>query len=490
MASPAAPLTIGRYAFYGEIASGGMATVHFARLVGPGGFSRIVAAKRLLPHMVKDRQFSAMLMDEARLAARIRHPNVVSTLDVVSTGEELVLVMDYVHGESLAKLCRTASDLGEPISLELAITIISDALHGLHAAHEVKDEDGTPLGVVHRDISPQNLLVGADGVTRIADFGIAKASGRSHETRDGTVKGKLTYMAPEQIERGELTRATDVFAISVVLWELLTGERLFDADNDGAIVHRILSGKIPPPSSVFPSVPPVFDENLARGLARDPAQRFQTAREMAQALEAAAVPMRPSEVGAWVERVASDSLVRRSRTISKIERSLPEDVGSGQVTATKPITPAAAVALEQQGTGAKVTWEEGGSAKRGSGLLWVAALAVVVGGGASLYWFTQLKGHDGSAPSAASSPLATAPAIPTAEPPKPLEAAAVPEAPTAAPAATPSAEAVSKAPSAKPRRSEPARSKTPPAVKTPAKNCDPPYSIDASGRRIFKMECM
>src|SRR6478735_4786266 len=195
--TPTSPLTIGRYAFHAEIASGGMATVHFARLVGPGNFSRIVAAKRLLPHLVKDQNFTAMLMDEARVAARIHHQNVLSTLDIVSTGEELVIVMEYVHGESLARLMRTAHDMGDVVPLPIAVTIIVDALHGLHAAHEAKDENGQSLGLVHRDISPQNLLVGVDGVTKIADFGIAMAAGRSQETRDGTIKGKLSYMAPE-----------------------------------------------------------------------------------------------------------------------------------------------------------------------------------------------------------------------------------------------------------------------------------------------------
>ncbi|HEX2674014.1 MAG TPA: serine/threonine-protein kinase, partial [Polyangiaceae bacterium] len=321
LSSPSAPFSIGRYAFHGEIASGGMATVHFARLLGPGGFSRIVAAKRLLSHLVKDQEFTAMLMDEARLAARIRHPNVVSTLDVVSTGDELLVVMDYVHGESVAKLSRTAADLGEPIPHSIAAAIVIDALRGLHAAHEVKDESGELLGVVHRDVSPHNLLVGVDGVTRVADFGIAMAAGRSHQTRDGAVKGKLSYMAPEQIERGDLTAATDVFAISVVLWELLAGQRLWSGNNDGAIVHEVLNAPAPSLRDLRPDLPPAYDAIVQRGLAKDPAARFQSARDMALELEAAAPPVRASEVGAWVERIASDTLVRRSRTIAKIERT-------------------------------------------------------------------------------------------------------------------------------------------------------------------------
>src|SRR5690606_6814462 len=152
---------VDRYAIYDEIAAGGMATVHFARLLGAQGFRRTVAAKRLLPHLTRDQEFSLMLVDEARMAARIRHPNVVSTLDIVQTDTELVLVMDYVHGESVAKLAYAAGKRGESVPLSIAAAILIDALHGLHAAHEAKDEQGRPLGLVHRDVSPQNMLVGA-----------------------------------------------------------------------------------------------------------------------------------------------------------------------------------------------------------------------------------------------------------------------------------------------------------------------------------------
>jgi serine/threonine-protein kinase len=426
-------------------------------------------------------------MDEARLAARIRHPNVVSTLDVVSTGEELVVVMEYVHGESLSKLARVASDMGDPISVELATTVIIDALHGLHAAHEVRDETGNLLGVVHRDISPQNLLVGVDGITRIADFGIAKATGRSYETRDGTIKGKLSYMAPEQIERGELTRRTDVFAISVVLWELLTGARLFDGETDAEIMHRVLACKVKPPSSLLPGLPEVYDRILARGLARDPAARYQTARELALELEAVSTHMRPSEVGAWVERIASDTLMRRSHVISKIERALPEE--PSPITATKPITPAALAAADGLGTGAQVSWAHS-SVSRSSSWLWVAVVAAALGVAAGLFWFTRAPGASAAAapsvPSTASSP---APALPGAvealDPAAPVDSVrpATPVEPAAAPSASVSGP---RAAAPRPKRSE---TSTRPQPKPPA-NCDPPYSIDASGRRIFKMECM
>jgi serine/threonine-protein kinase len=468
------PLTIGRYALHTEIASGGMAAVHFARLVGPAGFSRIVAAKRLLPHMVRDGAFTAMLMDEARLAARIRHPNVVSTLDVVSTGEELVVVMEYVHGESLSRLAQTATDLGEPISLPFATSIIIDALHGLHAAHEARDEAGLLLGVVHRDISPQNLLVGVEGVTRIADFGIAKAAGRSYQTRDGTIKGKLAYMAPEQIERGELTRATDVFAISIVLWELITGRQLFDGVTDAEVMHRVLTYQIPSASEFSPSLPSAYDRILQKGLSRDPSQRFGSAREMALELEAVSTPVRASEIGAWVERIASDTLARRALAISRIERSTTDETAMAP---TKPVTPSPKSLSEPPNTAAKVSWA-GDEPRRGSSALsFVAVLAAALGGVAALLWTSGKQTTSPTVPATASFAAVATAAAPT-EPPAPISASS-----SVAPPAPSAPGVAQRPPGAKPQGAPPTKAK-PPA------DCNPPYSIDPSGRRIFKLECM
>ncbi|HEV8244207.1 MAG TPA: serine/threonine-protein kinase, partial [Polyangiaceae bacterium] len=187
------PRSIGRYTLYGEIASGGMATVHVGQLSGPEGFSRTVAIKLLHKQYAKDPNFVDMFLDEARLAARIRHPNVVSTLDVVRVEDELFVVMDYVHGESLAHLVRAASVDGGHVPPRIASAILVGALLGLHAAHEATDGKGKPLSIVHRDVSPQNILVGIDGVARVADFGVAKAASRVHTTQGGEIKGKISY---------------------------------------------------------------------------------------------------------------------------------------------------------------------------------------------------------------------------------------------------------------------------------------------------------
>ena len=198
---------LGRYLLYGEIASGGMATVHFGRLMGVVGFSRTVAIKRLHPHYARDPEVVTMFLDEARLAARIRHPNVLPTIDVVAADGEVFLVMEYVQGVPLSHLVQAATEQGRRVPPRIVSSILVDALNGLHAAHEATNERGEPLRLVHRDVSPQNIMVGADGVARVLDFGVAKAMGRLQTTRDGQVKGKLAYMAPEHLAGREVSRA-------------------------------------------------------------------------------------------------------------------------------------------------------------------------------------------------------------------------------------------------------------------------------------------
>lgn len=310
---------VGRYALYGKLATGGMATVHFGRLLGPVGFSRTVAIKRLHPQYAKDPEFVAMFLDEARLAARIQHPNVVATLDVVALEEELLLVMDYIRGEAFSRLLRAARRKGIEPPMSFIAAIVSGMLHGLHAAHEVTDERGQPLRVVHRDVSPQNVLVGVDGVPRLLDFGVAKAGARVQVTKDGQVKGKLSYMSPEQLTGQPVDRRADLFAAGVVLWEALTGKRLFLADDTQEIIHRIVDLPVPPPSLLNPAVPPAFDKIVARALEKDPNARYSTAREFAVAIEYGGDVMNPREVGEWVEEIAGDVLELREQALAELE---------------------------------------------------------------------------------------------------------------------------------------------------------------------------
>ena len=323
------PLQIGRYVLHGEIASGGMATVHYGRLVGTGGFAKTVAIKRLHRSLAHNAAFRRMILEEGRLAARVRHPNVVPPLDVLAESGELLLVMEYVHGESLSRLLRSAQREGETVPLAVGAAILSNVLHGLHAAHEARDEAGQPLDIVHRDVSPQNVIVGVDGIARVIDFGIAKAVTSEEMTTAGTIKGKIPYLAPEQLEGDPATRRTDVYAASVVFWEVLAGRRLFEGNDDSQILRNILSLDVRAPSVFNPLVPGTLDDVVLKGLARDPQQRFASAREMAVALEAAIHLATSTVVGAWAERLAQDTLAERAMRIAEVEAS-PAPSSSGE----------------------------------------------------------------------------------------------------------------------------------------------------------------
>jgi serine/threonine protein kinase len=308
--------TFGRYTVHGEIATGGMATVHIAQAEGHGGFVRTVAVKRLHPHLASHPEFVAMFLDEARLAARIHHPNVVQTIDIVNEAGELSLVMDYLEGETLSRVWRALREGNERTPVPILASILCGVLYGLHAAHEAKDEAGKPLNIVHRDVSPQNIMVGVDGVARVLDFGVAKAAVRMQSTRDGQLKGKLAYMAPEQFEH-EATRSSDIYAASIVAWEGLTGKRLFQADSEGQMLALVMHATINPPSSV-PETDPVLDAIVMRGLSRAPSERFATAREMALAIERSVEIARASQVGDWLERVAGKTLRARAQRIAEL----------------------------------------------------------------------------------------------------------------------------------------------------------------------------
>ena len=322
MAATRSPIrVVGRYALYNEIAAGGMATIHLGRLLGPVGFARTVAVKRLHPQYAKDPEFVSMFLDEARLAARVQHPNVVATIDVVATDGELFLIMDYVRGESLSKLLRVVRKNGDHVPPRIAAAIMCGFLHGLHSAHEAKDERGAPLGLVHRDVSPQNVLVGADGIPRVLDFGIAKAQGRIQVTRDGQIKGKLAYMPPEQLAGRELSRTVDIYASAVVMWETLTAERLFKGETEAETLSRILREPVPSPSAVYAGVPREFNAPILKSLSRDPTKRHATAKELALELERCAGIASPTEVGEWVESLVGPSLNLREEAIAFIEKS-------------------------------------------------------------------------------------------------------------------------------------------------------------------------
>jgi len=265
------------------MASGGMASVHLGRLLGPVGFSKIVAIKRLHEQFATDPEFLSMFIDEARMASAISHPNVVSSLDVVVEHDELLLVMEYVQGETLAQLAKLARKRKAPASFGIVQRIVCDALDGLHAAHTAS-VGGRALNIVHRDVSPQNIMVGINGVARVLDFGIAKAQSQSSTTRPGRVMGKTSYLSPEQL-RGQLLDArTDVFSAGVVLWESLTQRRLFYSEDLQTTMDRLLTAVIPTPSTKNPAVSPELDRVVMKALQRDVSLRYESAAAFANAL--------------------------------------------------------------------------------------------------------------------------------------------------------------------------------------------------------------
>ncbi|MFT3774977.1 MAG: serine/threonine-protein kinase [Minicystis sp.] len=315
MSAGPAPQSVGRYTLLGEIASGGMATVHLGRLAGPGGFTQRLAIKRLHTQHAKDPEFVSMFLDEARIAAHVQHANVIRVFEVLLEGGELFLVMEHVRGETLARLLELSAARGELARPAIAVAIATSALAGLDAAHDAKDDGGQPLGIVHRDVSPQNILVGVDGVPRILDFGIAKAMSRLHTTRPGQIKGKLAYMAPEQRHGRAVDRRADIYAMGIVLWELLTGRRLFGADG---------AGPVAPPSTIAPGVPAAVDAAVLKALARDPEARFATARDFAIALEEGGEIASTRAVSEWLRNLAGEELEQRDRAVGAIERAAEE----------------------------------------------------------------------------------------------------------------------------------------------------------------------
>ncbi len=313
--------TVGRYALFEQFAAGGMATVHFGRLDGAGGFSRVVAIKRLLPHLLENQEFTQMLLKEARLAARVRHPNVAATLDVVATKGDVLLVLDYVHGEALSTLCRTqAKQKKEHVPLPIVTSIVLDMLQGLAAIHDATDEKGRSLSLVHRDISPPNVLVGADGVARVLDFGIATALDHIEDTAPERRKGKRGYMSPEQLRGERLTQRSDVFSAGIVIWELLAMRRLFPADQEKEPGEAVLRGNYPRVSQYRPDLPKALDDLVMRALSSAPEARFASMRELADSFENAAPPRANARrISEWVMDLARDALAERTRMVARVE---------------------------------------------------------------------------------------------------------------------------------------------------------------------------
>ena len=308
---------IGRYTVLGQLAGGGMGSVYLALMRGPAAFSRLVAIKCLHTRWVDDPKYVARFATEVRLTTRIRHPNVVEALDVVEAGGELFLVMEYVDGVTLAALLADLGRLGRPLPVELAAGMMAAVLRGLHAAHETTDERGIPLDIVHRDVSPQNIMVSCSGHVQVLDFGAAKAIEHSQHTAAGVLVGKLAYMAPEQVHGERSSPCTDVFAAGIVLWEALAGRRLFydPALARSELLQALVRKPIARPSQLRADVPRALDAVVKKALDRNPQRRYQSALELAEALDLFAVGAPSSRLAALVREACTERLAEKAELL-------------------------------------------------------------------------------------------------------------------------------------------------------------------------------
>jgi eukaryotic-like serine/threonine-protein kinase len=320
---PRLPSRLGHYRLESELASGGMATLYLAHDQRRPGVHGVVAIKQLHPHLVKDPTFREMFFDEARVLARLRHTNVCALLDYELGDSRCYMVLEYLAGEPLGAVGHAAETSARPLDQRAALftRAIADACEGLHAAHELRDSDGEPLELVHRDVSPDNLLLCHDGQTKILDFGVAASKAQSHKTRTGIVKGKFGYIQPEVLGGASADRRADVWGLGVVLWELLTGRRLFRKETDAATLQAVLDQEIPAPSAVRPELPSLYDPIVLKALERDPERRYANARELGQALThalfASGVHVGLADLAEWMDELFPGARVRRQELVSK-----------------------------------------------------------------------------------------------------------------------------------------------------------------------------
>ena len=337
-------MVLGRYELLLPIAQGGMATVWAARQRGTRGFNKTVAIKTMLPTLSEDAQFEQMFLDEAALAAKIHHPNVAEILDLGEQDEVLYIVMEWVDGEALSVLHKATRKNQAQVPMRISMRIAMQACAGLHAAHELRDENDTELQLVHRDVSPQNILCTYDGIVKLVDFGVAKAVGRAGgETNAGQLKGKVPYMSPEQARGGMVDRRTDIFAMGIVLYKLATGLHPFLGENDLLTMRNIISRPLLPPRVKNPGFPAEVEQVLVKCLQKDPDKRYQTMNELGQAVERAMSTLGVAEddLGAFVRSVMGDRGAKRRAAVRDAVRVADERYATGTHALVTLPTPAA-----------------------------------------------------------------------------------------------------------------------------------------------------
>ena len=308
-------IPFGRYQLLKKIASGGMGQVLLAKK-GQDDFEKMVVIKRILPHLVEDEEFFTMFRDEAKITMRLDHPNIARINEFGVENGVHYIEMEYVAGEDMRRIEKRAAAAGKGIPIGVILRIIADAAAGLDFAHKARDAKGTPLNLVHRDVSPQNVLVGFDGSVKLIDFGVAKAAGRAQHTATGILKGKFPYMSPEQATGEDLDARSDVFALGIVLWEQLTGRRLFKGENDIATQRLVRACQVPAPSSVEPSVPAGLDPITLKALAKNREDRFADAAEFRNALEdfalQNAIPTSSSSLSAFMHELYAERIAKEA----------------------------------------------------------------------------------------------------------------------------------------------------------------------------------
>lgn len=371
---------LGAYQLLLPIGEGGMGRVWVARERQSGPFPRWVAIKTALAEASSNRQFWTVLLDEAHIASRIRHPNVCAIHAVETERSVVYLVMDWSDGGSLREVLDAAPE--GKIPLQIAARIVASVCAGLHAAHELEDDDGTPLGVVHRDVSPQNILFSTSGQTKVTDFGVAKARGQLHEpTRTGELKGKLSYMAPEQVMLKDVDRRADVFALGCVLFEATVGKRPFHGNDALATLYSLLEQPLVPPSAIDPTYPEALEAVVLKALQRDPADRYQTAEEFGYALEAWMTTSRAivteSQVAGLLRETLGDRIKKRTAALQEMVRRA--DAGELELSAGAASESAERAALEDSTASVVMAAADRSARKRAMLLGLAVALVAAVG---------------------------------------------------------------------------------------------------------------
>jgi TonB family protein len=416
----------GQYTLLERIAVGGMAEVWKARMRGVEGFQKTVAIKRILPHMTDNAEFVGMFIDEAKLAAQLSHPNIVHIYDLGKMGRDYYIAMEYVDGRDLRSLLNTARRKGLMLPLGLGLLIASRLASALEYAHRKRDFEEREMGLVHRDVSPQNVLLTGDGDVKLCDFGIAKAVSKANQTQMGALKGKLQYMSPEQAWGRPVDARSDLFSLGAVLFEMVTGERLFTGENEISVLELVRQGQTRTPRQVDPSIPREVDEIVARALAIEPKDRFQSAGEMKQALDAALAAVSPStgpaDLALFIQRILAPDPAGRSEPAAAMPEapsSWPSGLAAPPAAIPPPPLPYPAdpeEAVEAVAPLGVVAVEEGGRKSRT--LLYAAIAALIV---IAVLTFIFLNKRKNAAP----------------PPPPPTTATATPQGPAALPGTAP-----------------------------------------------------